>query len=161
MGTVKSRLHQVKVKLAEALLKTADLAHDEAGRFTETQARYFKAAFEDFNRKQNPEMFTSAFADDLVEVFSDGSVRRGSALLVAELEGDLEAGIKLHPTNVLASKEVTVVEGDFENPSDDPFHCPPATSMVFFYRDGQIHRSSRYFTLRPEKRSTPEKRSDR
>jgi RNA polymerase sigma factor (sigma-70 family) len=161
VGTVKSRLNQVKAKLAEALLKTAGLAHDEARRVTETQARYFESAIEDFNRKQDHEMFVSAFAEDLAEVFSNGSIRRGRALLIAELEGDLEAGIKLHPTNVLASKEVTVVEADFENPPDDPFHCPPATSMVFFYSDGQIHRSSRYFTPHSQKRSTSEKRSDR
>jgi RNA polymerase sigma factor (sigma-70 family) len=160
VGTVKSRLNQVKAKLADALLKTAGLAHDEARRITETQARYFESAIEDFNRKQDHEMFVSAFAEDLAEVFSNGSIRRGRALLIAELEGDLEAGIKLHPTNVLASKAVTVVEGDFENPPDDPFRCPPATSMIFFYRDGQIHRSSRYFTPHPEKRSTTGKRSD-
>ena len=69
----------------------------------------------------------------------------------AELEGDLEAGIKLHPTNVLASKGMTVMEGDFENPPHAPFHCPPATSMVFFHRDGAIRRVRRHFAPRPEK----------
>lgn len=28
------------------------------------------------------------------------------------------------PTNVIAGKDVTVVELDFRNPSDDPSHCP-------------------------------------
>jgi len=156
VGTVKSRLNQVKVKLAEALLKTAGLAHDEARRVTETQARYFESAIEDFNRNQDHEMFVSAFAEDLAEVFSDGSIRRGRALLIAELYEDLEVGIKLHPTNVLASQDVTVVEAEFENPPDGPFHCPPATSMVFFYRDGRIQRACQYYAPRPEKREQRE-----
>jgi hypothetical protein len=59
--------------------------------------------------------------------------------------------MKLHPTNVLASKGVTVMEADFVNPSDNPFHCPPATSMVFFYRDHRIHRVHQYYAPRPEK----------
>jgi hypothetical protein len=45
---------------------------------------------------------------------------------------------------------VTVVEGRFENPHDDPFHCPPATSLVYFYRDGRIRLVRQYYTPRPE-----------
>jgi RNA polymerase sigma-70 factor (ECF subfamily) len=63
---------------------------------------------------------------------------------------DLEAGIKMRLTNVLASKDVTVVEGRFENPHDDPYHCPPATSLVYFYRDGRIRLVRQYYTPRPE-----------
>ena len=65
-------------------------------------------------------------------------------------ENQLEAGVKLHPTNVLASKDVTVIEGDFENPHDDPFHCPPATSIVCFYRDGKIRGLRQYYAQRSE-----------
>ena len=66
------------------------------------------------------------------------------------VEGDFEAGIKLHAANVLASKDVTVMEADLENPPDDPFHCPPATSMVCFYRDGRVHHMRQYYAPRPE-----------
>jgi hypothetical protein len=65
-------------------------------------------------------------------------------------EEQLEAGVKLHPTNILASKDVTVIEGDFENPPDYPFHCPPATSIVCFYRDGRIRGLRQYYAPRPE-----------
>ncbi len=58
VGTVKSRLSQAKIKLADALLKTAGLAHDEAGRLTEVRARYFGAAAE--GDKQRPGIRTPA-----------------------------------------------------------------------------------------------------
>ena len=151
LGTVRSRLSRVKAKLADALLKTAGLEHDEARDLTEARARFFAEALDEFNRKRSHEMFTGVFSDDLVMAFSDGSICQGHTALVAELEGDLKTGIKLHPTNVLASKGMTVMEGDFENPPDDPFHCPPATSMVFFHRDGAIHQVRRYFAPRPQK----------
>ena len=57
----------------------------------------------------------------------------------------------MHPTNVVASKDVTVVEVDVENPSYDPLHCPPATIFVYFYRGGRVHLLRQYYATRPEK----------
>ena len=152
LGTVRSRLSRVKARLADALLKTAGLEHDEARDLAESRSRFFAEALDELNRKRSHKMFTDTFSEDLVMGFSDGTVSHGHTVLVAELEGDLEAGIKLHPTNVLASKGTTVMEGDFENPLDDPFHCPPATSMVFFHRDDSpIYQVRRYFAPHPQK----------
>ena len=144
VGTVRSRLSQVKVKLAEALLKTAGLEHDEARKITESQTRYFTAAFDEYNRGRGYEMFVSASSDDLFYDRSDGA-SGGLGWLVEGLEDDLETGMKLHLTNIIASKDVTIIEGDLENPPDDPFHCPPATSQVYFYRDGRIYLMREYF----------------
>jgi RNA polymerase sigma-70 factor (ECF subfamily) len=41
VGTVRSRLSRAKIKLADALLKTADLEHDEARRLAEAGGRFF------------------------------------------------------------------------------------------------------------------------
>jgi RNA polymerase sigma factor (sigma-70 family) len=143
VGTVRSRLNQVKIKLAEALLKTAGLAHDEARRLTESETHFYEAAWDEYNRGQGYELFASVLSEEPAFVFSDGAVQ-GRGWLVEEFEGDLEAGMKLHLTNVIASKDVTVVEGDYENPPDNPFRCPPAISMVSFYRDGRIPRMHLY-----------------
>lgn len=115
------------------------MEHEEARQLIESQTRFFTTALEEFNRKRDCEMIVGAFAEDLVETFPDGNVRCGRAVLLSELEGDLEDGIKVHLTNVLASKDITIMEGDFENPPDNPFHCPPGISWVLLYRDGSIH----------------------
>lgn len=151
VGTVRSRLNQVKIKLAEALLKTAGLEHDEAREVTESQARFFTTVFEEYNRGQGYELFASVFSDDPSFARSN-SVNHGLGWLVEELEGDLQVGMKLHLTNIFASKDVTIVEGDLENPPDHPFHCPPATSQVYFYRESRIYLMREYFAPRPEKR---------
>lgn len=147
VGTVCSRLSQVKVKLAEALLKTAGLEHDEARKLAESQRSFTAAWTGEYNRGEGYELLASSFSEDAAWAYTSGKVVRG----VPSFEGDLEAEMKLHPTSVLASKDVTVIEADFENPPDDPFHCPPATSLVFFYRDGRIHRACQYYAPRPEK----------
>jgi hypothetical protein len=43
-----------------------------------------------------------------------------------------------------------VIEADFENPRDDPFHCPPSTSLVCFHGDGKIRRMRQYYPPRTE-----------
>lgn len=149
VGTVRSRLNQVKVKLAEALLETAGIEHSEARRLTESETRFFAAAWDEYNRGQGYELFASAFSDDPAFVLAGGTTR-GRGWLVEEFEGDLEAHMKLHLTNVIASKDVTIIEGDYENPPDDPFRCPPAISMVSFYRDGRIPQMHLHFASRPE-----------
>ena len=152
IGTVKSRLNQVKVKLADALLETAELAHDEARLISESQTRFFTEAHEELNRGRY-EMLASAFADDLVLGSSGRDTDSGLGFLIHRVwEEQLEAGVKLHPTSILAGKDVTVIEGDFENPHDDPFHCPPATSIVCFYGDGKIRRLRQYYAPRREDR---------
>jgi len=149
VGTVRSRLNQVKAKLAAALLKTAGLEHDEARLLAKSRIRHFGEATEEYNRGESYEMLTSGFSEDFVWTYADGTVGRGHAFLDGFAE-DLEVGIKMRLTNVLASKDVTVVEGRFENPHDDPSHCPPATSLVYFYRDGRIHLVRQYYAPRPE-----------
>ena len=152
VGTVKSRLNQVKVKLAEALLKTAGLEHAEARELMESQARFFTAAFDKYNRGQGYELLMSAVSDDFLHARSDGA-SGGRGWFREELEDDLETGMKMHLTSIVASKDVTIVEGDFENPPDNPFHCPPATSQVYFYRDGRICLMREYFAPRPGRKS--------
>jgi len=152
VGTVKSRLNQVKVKLAEALLRTAGLAYDEARLLTESQEHYWRVAFDEYNRKRNYEMLARTFSDDPpVLLYSEGTAFCGHDFLVDLWEEDLEAGINMPVKNIIAGKDITIIESDFENPPEDPFHCPPATSMVFFYHHDQIHRVHQYYAPRPEK----------
>jgi RNA polymerase sigma factor (sigma-70 family) len=149
VGTVKSRLSQAKVKLAEALLETAGLEHSEARRLTKSETHFFTAAWVEYNRGQGYELFARAFSEDPAFVLSDGTVH-GHGWMVEEFEGDLEAGMKLRLTNIVASKDVTVIEGNYENPPDDPLRCPPAISMVSLYHEGRIDRMRLHFASRPE-----------
>jgi RNA polymerase sigma-70 factor (ECF subfamily) len=152
IGTVRSRLSQVKVKLAEALLETAGLAHEEARQLSAARIRFFTEAHTEFNRGESYEMLASAFSDDVVLTIRGGTVDHGLDFLVHKVwEENMEVGVKMHPTNILASKDVTVVEGTFENPSDDPFHCPPATSMVLLYHDQRINRFRQYYAPHPQR----------
>jgi RNA polymerase sigma-70 factor (ECF subfamily) len=149
VGTVRSRLAQVKVKLAEALLETAGLAHDEAGRVTASSNRFFSELFAENNRAEVTSASMDAYSKDAEILWTDGSSIRGRENLAAGFREDQEAGVKIHLTNVLASRDIVVVEAGFENPPEDPFHCPPAITQVYFYRGGRIQHIRFYYPSRP------------
>jgi RNA polymerase sigma factor (sigma-70 family) len=150
IGTVKSRLNTVKLKLAEALLQTADLEHDETRRLAEARVNFFEAAYMEINQAKGYETLASAFSENLIFSVSNGRVfTRGYEFLVKDMERDLEIGVKTHPKEVISSKDVTVLECDFTSPPDDPHHCPSGVSQVAVYRDGSIHRVHWYLPPRP------------
>ncbi len=149
MGTAKSRLNTAKLRLAEALLKTAKLEHDETRRLAEVRASFFEAAYAEYNRGKGYDILASAFSEDLVLYMSNGKVfTRGYEFLIEDMEGDLEDGLKMHPTEVISSQDVAIIECDIENPPDNPYRCPPALSQVAIYRDGKIHRIHWYLAPR-------------
>ena len=151
VGTVRSRLSRIKIKLADALLKAADLEHDEARRVTASSGRFFSEWFGENNRGEFNRDRLDAFSEDVALVFPDETVLRGRGAWAEIFEGTGGAGVKVHTRNVLASKDITVFEGSFENPPEDPFHCPPAMTQVYFYRDGRIHQVRFYYASRPER----------
>ncbi|PLS82836.1 MAG: hypothetical protein CYG60_23485, partial [Actinobacteria bacterium] len=77
VGTVKSRLNGAKIKLAEALLETADLEHGEARRVVESRTRFFRAAYDEHNRGDGYDILASIFSEDLELSISDGTVFTG------------------------------------------------------------------------------------
>ena len=150
MGTVKSRLNTVKVKLAEALLQTAGLEHDETRQLAEARTNFFETAYAEYNRAKGYDILASDFSEDLMLSLSNGRVfTRGYEFMIKDMERDLELGVKWHPKEVISSKDVAVIECDLESPPDDPEHCPPTISQVAVYRDGKIHRLHWYLPPRP------------
>jgi RNA polymerase sigma-70 factor (ECF subfamily) len=154
MGTVKSRLNTVKLKLAEALLDAARLEHDESRRLTEARASFFETAYGQYNRQEGYDILASAYSEDLVMSISTGKVLTcGYEFLVGDCEKDLEVGVKMHPTEVISSKDVAVIECGLESPPEDPHHCPPTMSQVALYRDEKIHRLHWQLPPRPVRES--------
>jgi RNA polymerase sigma-70 factor (ECF subfamily) len=58
--------------------------------------------------------------------------------------------MKLHVTSFIASEGISVLEGRWEGPPDDPFHCPPAMTQVCFWRGESIQRVHLYYAPREQ-----------
>jgi RNA polymerase sigma factor (sigma-70 family) len=152
VGTVGSRLSQVKIKLAEALLRTAELEHDGARLKSATLTRYVTEVFEECNRGQF-QALTRFLSKEAVAVSPGMAVLRGRESVVKDLmsrmEEDVQDGVRLRLSNVIASKDMIVIESAFENPPDDPFHCPPSMVEVHLLRGDMTSTLRRYYAPRP------------
>ena len=54
-------------------------------------------------------------------------------------------GVRFYLTGIVASSGVTIVEGNYENPADDPNHCPPTHTEVRFHPQGPATRVILYY----------------
>lgn len=149
LGTVCSRLSQAKTKLAEALLETAGLAHGEARRLTDSRTRHFTGALEEMNRGEGYGAFSDGFWEDSVCTLSDGTVFWDRESMLRDIEGSLQSGMKMHPTNIIASRDIAIVEASFENPPDDPHLCPYAVCQVHHQREDRTRRLRLHFAPFP------------
>ncbi|AMX96751.1 hypothetical protein A4R28_29070 [Mesorhizobium ciceri] len=149
IGTVRSRLSQAKRKLAEMLLETAGLADTEARSQSRERQRFYSEIFNGLNQHGERDRFLGHFAEDLHLVRGTSKPVLGRSFLAWEVDADTEAGVRLEPQRILSASQVTVIEGLFVNPPEDPFHCPPGVVLVIFQRDGKARRLHLHLSPRP------------
>jgi RNA polymerase sigma factor (sigma-70 family) len=146
-GTVRSRLHQAKAELGARLLaESGTTPRGDAGWADRVRASYLSLAVRD------PDSYVAMFAPD-AGIAASGLVVQGRDQIRRLCEQDLHGGIGTRLADVVSSAAITVIESTFVNPPDDPRHCPPAVTQVFFHHGtDQVRRSLGYFHLRPAPR---------
>jgi len=135
IGTVRSRLSEVRAKLADALLASAALIHDDRRAGDRARERFWLDEFRGIFTRGESTRFVSHFSPELMVVWSSGRRAQGRRHLAAEIDGDLAAGVRLDLERVVGSGGITVVEARFVNPPSAPEHCPPGLSLVLAGRD--------------------------
>lgn len=148
IGTVRSRLSEAKSKLADLLRSSAELVGNPPARLAAQRRAFYTDAFQSLYRGER-DAFLAHYADDLQLVSSGADEVLGHAHFAAEIDGDLRAGVTIDLQRVLASGNLTVLEGTFVNPPEDPLHCPPGIAFVLFQREGHIRRMHLHLTPRP------------
>ncbi|MFE3169452.1 RNA polymerase sigma factor [Streptomyces sp. NPDC059224] len=148
VGTVRSRLHQGRAKLAEALLAAADGAHDDIAALTGRHRGLGEEAMLAAHRGESASVLRKHWSPKLEVVWPDGR-RTGRDRLVAALGRDLSAGVRHSLVNVVAGGDVVVWEDAMRNPPEDPYHCPPGVTWVYFLEGGQAVRLHLHHPRRP------------
>jgi len=135
IGTVRSRLSEAKVKLADALLTNAGLLADEERTHAKERAQFWSEAVRDVFRHGDSSGFISHFDIDCLVGWSSGKKARGRVHLAAEIDDDLATGVRLEPERILSGGGIEILEGRFVNPPENPHHCPPGMALVLFGDD--------------------------
>lgn len=149
IGTVRSRLSQAKLKLADGLLATAGLVDSGARATSDERRRFYIGIFRDLYFGGERNRFLSHFDNDLHLIMPDGAAARGRMHLAAMVEEDAKAGVSTDPQRVLSSGNVAVLEARFINPPENPHHCPPGLALVLFQRDDKAYRLHVHLSPRP------------
>jgi RNA polymerase sigma factor (sigma-70 family) len=144
LGTVRSRLHEAKHKLAEMLLDQAATVESSERQEAQEIAREFTSSIEHFASDTRP--FLERCAADVTITLGDGPMLRGREHLADIGAADVQAGVSHRLTNVLASPRVVIAESRFENPPENPFHCPPGAVEVHYRADGWTQRITLRYT---------------
>jgi RNA polymerase sigma-70 factor (ECF subfamily) len=149
VGTVRSRLSEARRRLGQALLATADTAHDDAAALTDVRRREAEETFAAAHRGEFRSALAAFFAPAVESRWPGGQRARGRDFLERGMDGDLSAGIGHAVTNVVASRDLSIWEFDLVSPPGDPEHCPPGAVWVQQVTDGRVQRCQLFHLPRP------------
>lgn len=146
VGTVRSRLNQAKHRLAAALMASTTAAHADHASLVQDRWHWWQAVADEVVRAGAATLYLAdATPDALVEAPSLGYRTVGAENQARGMVESAEAGVRFHLTGLLAGEGITIVEGDYENPPDDPNHCPATHTEVRFHPDGRTTRIILYY----------------
>lgn len=147
VGTVRSRLSQAKIKLAGKLLETAAVTDSTARQLAESRADYYTEAWNKLYQGER-DRFLALYEDDLLLVLSGDKMAQGRSRWAQEVNDYLASGARFYPEPVMASSDITIIEGRLEEPLDKPFHCPPGVTFVHFHHGDKTCRLHQHFAPR-------------
>jgi len=137
IGTVRSRLAEAKLKLADSLLAKAGLLDGETRSKEEQRVRFWTEAVREVFRRWQSDAFVSNFKRDCLVGWSSGKRAVGRHHIATDIDTTIDSGVRLEPARVLTSDGVAFVEGRFVNPPEDPEHCPPGIAFVVYGSDDE------------------------
>ena len=93
----------------------------------------------------------------LVEEHASGYRERGIDDHRRGVEDSVAAGVRMQVTDIWASSSITIIEGNYLNPPDDPQHCPATHTEVRIHPEGKTSSAAPLLpaTRQPSPRSRP------
>ncbi|HEY1974812.1 MAG TPA: sigma-70 family RNA polymerase sigma factor, partial [Pseudonocardia sp.] len=148
IGTVRSRLSQVRVKLTEALSATAERSHENASAkqqiceqdAADTLATVNRGAFHELAARWSPQL----------EVIQARGDRGGTDLLLNTLQTEHENGVHRRPVNVVVGGELVIWETELTRPPNNTDDGPSAAAWVMSLDPNGLVRQIRLFHPQPE-----------
>jgi RNA polymerase sigma factor (sigma-70 family) len=139
VGTVRSRLFDAKVRLSEMLLAPLADRDDSHENIQAERRDFYQDALGGLYAGQR-DKFLSHYDNDLHLLWSTGTQSHGREHFDAEIDTDLRTGVRMSPRRIMASGDMTVIEGELINPPETPDLCPPGCVLVMKEGAKQVQR---------------------
>ncbi len=136
IGTIRSRLNQAKVKLAEYWDEYRDASTAVIKEIEELNGFYY-ALYSGMHWEDSyKNKFIQHLHKNIRIMIGKDQMGTGRKIFEEMLAEDRRAGSWLEPVNVLSSGNITILEAKHFNSVEYPDHCPPA-SVAVLYRSGK------------------------
>lgn len=142
VGTVRSRLAQVKQRLADAVLAEAGLPADDD---TDVGARLAEIgdAFSERSWSMR-RRFVALCSPDIRLVWTRAgqppSHLLGREHVEADLRDDIEHGVQYRIRRAIGDRNVSLIEAELHNDPQFPDHCPPGATLLLVHDGDRIRR---------------------
>jgi RNA polymerase sigma-70 factor (ECF subfamily) len=143
VGTVRSRLSQARAKMAQALIDTATVTHEDASALTAARHREGLHTLEAAERGAFAEIVADSWSPH-VQIFGGQGQQGGRDLVLGGMESDLAAGVRQRLRHTVAGRDLTIWEMDLLSPADDPEHCPPSVVWLVAMDQGRVRKIRLY-----------------
>jgi len=144
VGTVRSRISQAKVKLAEQWQRNIDASGDVVKKSAEWD-HFYGFAFGNVHRSDEAkDKFMSHLCKDVEVIYTSGLAKSGSHLIEKEVQEDRYYGSWFEPTNIVSSGNISIVEAHNFNSAEYPDRCPPSVVFVLQREKGKASRINFY-----------------
>ncbi|MCU1680075.1 MAG: polymerase subunit sigma-24 [Amycolatopsis sp.] len=139
VGTVRSRLSQARAKMAQGLLSTSALAHDDADALNAARRHEGVETLLAAERGEFAKVVAERWSPEVRLLGGQGQLG-GRELVLGGMDSDLAAGVRQRLVHSVASRDLTIWEMDLIGPADDPDHCPPSVVWLLSLAGGRIER---------------------
>lgn len=140
VGTVRSRLNQAKIRLAEEWKRHDKLWAELSKQDREWNEFYYSTftALHDNNHYKN--RFIDHLQTDIEIVFGRQQTGSGSWLIDKEINDDRNFGSWFVPINVFSSGNTSIVEVKHFNSAEHPQRCPQSSVFVLSREKGKVSK---------------------
>jgi RNA polymerase sigma-70 factor (ECF subfamily) len=152
VGTVRSRLSEVRRQLTLTLPRVRDDRHQDASTLTAERRDEAAAILSAVANGVPLRTLDGRWSDDLVMRWPNGSRSTGLGSVFAVMGTDYDGGVRYRLVNVVAGPGITIWENEFVNPPEDPEHCPPAGTWLLRDKAGLVGEVRLIHAARPERR---------
>lgn len=138
IGTVRSRLAAARGRLADALLATADAAHDDVTAFTRARRREAVETLAAAPQGGVNAVLGEFWSAEAPSRWPSGRVRTGHGYVVQVIESNLADGVRPRLRDVVAGGGIALWDIELVSPAEDPLHCPPGAVWVLGFEHDRV-----------------------
>lgn len=150
IGTVRSRLAAARSQLADLLLSSGEVAHDDAAALTVARHQEGVDLLAAAQRGEFAAIVADRWAPD-VRLMGGMGERGGRDMLLWAMDRDLNAGIRQRVNHTVASHDLTLWDNTLMSPPEDPDHCPPAVTWLLTHEHGRVQSLRLFFPVSPRR----------